>query len=93
MMLTFEQRTLRYGSRVFMSLTRDQVEVALNRIRPFLHADGGNIELLEVVGNSVHVKLMGACSGCPASAMTLRHGVERILREELPEFEELIAEF
>jgi Fe-S cluster biogenesis protein NfuA len=76
-----------------MSFTRDQVEETLNRIRPMLQADGGNIELLDIVGNSVHVKMVGACSGCPASAMTLRHGVERILRQELPEFEELIAEF
>jgi Fe-S cluster biogenesis protein NfuA len=76
-----------------MSFTRDQVEEALNRIRPMLQADGGNIELLDIVGNSVHVKMIGACSGCPASAMTLRHGVERILRQELSEFEELIAEF
>jgi Fe-S cluster biogenesis protein NfuA len=76
-----------------MSFTRDQVEEALNRIRPMLQVDGGNIELLDIVGNSVHVKMIGACSGCPASAMTLRHGVERILRQELSEFEELIAEF
>jgi Fe-S cluster biogenesis protein NfuA len=56
-----------------------------------LQADGGNIELVAVEGNSVKVKLQGACHGCPGAAMTLRYGVERILRENLAEFEQLIV--
>jgi Fe-S cluster biogenesis protein NfuA len=74
-----------------MALIREKVEESLNRIRPFLEADGGNIELIDVVENSVKVKLQGACHGCPGAAMTLRFGVERILREDLPEFESLIV--
>ena len=73
-----------------MALTREQVEEALERIRPMLQADGGNIDLIAVEGNSVKVKLQGACCGCPGAAMTLRYGVERILRENLAEFEQLI---
>jgi Fe-S cluster biogenesis protein NfuA len=74
-----------------MPLTKETVEESLNRIRPMLQADGGNVELVEVEGNSVKVRLRGACSGCPGAAMTLRYGVERILREDLAEFEKLIV--
>jgi Fe-S cluster biogenesis protein NfuA len=74
-----------------MALIREKVEESLSRIRPFLEADGGNIELVDVVENSVKVKLRGACHGCPGATMTLRFGVERILREDLPEFESLIV--
>jgi Fe-S cluster biogenesis protein NfuA len=75
------------------TMTSEQIETALDRIRPYLRADGGNVELLEVVGNSIRVKLTGACHGCPASMMTLRHGIERILREEFPELESVMADF
>jgi Fe-S cluster biogenesis protein NfuA len=74
-----------------MPLMREKVEEALSRIRPMLQADGGNVELVEVEGNSVKVRLKGACCGCPGAAMTLRYGVERILKEDLPEFEQLIV--
>jgi Fe-S cluster biogenesis protein NfuA len=74
-----------------MPLTKETVEESLNRIRPMLQADGGNVELVEVEGNCVKVRLKGACSGCPGAAMTLRYGVERILREDLAEFEKLIV--
>ncbi len=74
-----------------MPLTLEKVEESLGRIRPMLQADGGNVELLGVEGNSVKVRLKGACCGCPGAAMTLRYGVERILREDLPEFEQLIV--
>ena len=53
--------------------------------------DGGNIELIEVKDNKVYVKLLGACGGCPSAMMTLHYGVERILKEEFPELEALIA--
>jgi len=74
-------------------VTSEQIETALDRIRPYLRSDGGNVELLEVAGNSVKIKLVGACHGCPGSMMTLRHGIERILREKFPDLEEVIAEF
>jgi Fe-S cluster biogenesis protein NfuA len=74
-----------------MPLMLEKVEESLGRIRPMLQADGGNVELVGVEGNSVKVRLKGACCGCPGAAMTLRYGVERILKEDLPEFEQLIV--
>jgi Fe-S cluster biogenesis protein NfuA len=65
------------------------VESVLNRVRPFLQADGGDIELLAVNGNSADVRLTGMCSGCPSAHMTLHVGVETAIREEIPEFETL----
>jgi len=65
---------------------REKVEEALKLIRPALQADGGNVELVEVTDDGVvKVRLTGACSGCPMSQMTLRSGVERIIREQVPE--------
>ena len=68
-------------------ITRERVEAVLERVRPFLQADGGDIELLDITGNSADVKLTGMCAGCPSAHMTLYLGVETALREELPEFE------
>jgi Fe-S cluster biogenesis protein NfuA len=70
-------------------VTRERVESVLERVRPFLQADGGDIELLEVQGNSARVRLTGMCAGCPSAHMTLYMGVEMALREEIREFEEL----
>ena len=70
-------------------VTRERVEAVLNRVRPFIQADGGDIELVEVTGNSADVKLTGMCAGCPSAHMTLYLGVETALREEIPEFESL----
>ena len=70
-------------------VTRERVEAVLERVRPFLQADGGDIELLEVQGNSAKVRLTGMCAGCPSAHMTLYMGVEMALREEIKEFEEL----
>ena len=70
-------------------VTRERVEAVLARIRPFMQADGGDIELLDIVGNSADVKLTGMCAGCPSAHMTLYLGVETALREEIPEFENL----
>ena len=70
-------------------VNRERVEAVLERVRPFLQADGGDIELLEVQGNSAKVRLTGMCSGCPSAHMTLYMGVEMALREEIREFEEL----
>lgn len=71
---------------------KEQVEAALEEIRPMLQRDGGNIELVEVKDNGqVLVKLQGACAGCPGAAMTLKMGVERILRERVPEVTEVVS--
>jgi len=70
-------------------MTRERVEAVLERVRPFMRADGGDIELVAVTGNSADVKLTGMCAGCPSAHMTLYLGVEMALREEIPEFETL----
>ena len=70
---------------------KDRVEKALDKIRPALEADGGNVELVDVNEETgiVKVKLVGACGSCPMSQMTLRMGVERVLKEEIPEIVEV----
>ena len=70
-------------------VSKERVEAVLARVRPFMQADGGDIELIEVTGNSAGVKLTGMCAGCPSAHMTLYLGVETALREEIPEFETL----
>jgi Fe-S cluster biogenesis protein NfuA len=70
-------------------VTRERVEAVLARVRPFMQADGGDIELVDVSGNSADVKLTGMCAGCPSAHMTLYLGVETALREEIPEFDTL----
>jgi len=67
-------------------LTRENVEAVLKRIRPFMQADGGGIELIDVGEHSAGVRLTGMCAGCPSSHMTLHVGVESAMREALPEF-------
>jgi Fe-S cluster biogenesis protein NfuA len=64
---------------------RERVEKALEKIRPALQADGGDIELIDVTDGVVKVKLTGACGGCPMSQMTLKMGVERTLKQQVPE--------
>ena len=64
---------------------REKVEAALNRIRPILLADGGNVELVDVKEGMVRLKLTGACSGCPMATMTLKHGIERALEKKVAE--------
>ncbi|MCK4395356.1 NifU family protein [candidate division WOR-3 bacterium] len=71
---------------------KEKVEAALEKIRPSLQADGGNVELVEVTEDGVvKVKLIGACSGCPMSQMTLKAGIERMLKEEVPEVKEVVS--
>ena len=70
-------------------ITKERIEAVLSRVRPFLQADGGDIEVVDVQGNSADVKLTGMCAGCPSAHMTLYLGVETALRDELPEFESL----
>jgi Fe-S cluster biogenesis protein NfuA len=70
-------------------ITRERVEAVLDRVRPFMQADGGDIVLLDISGNSADVRLTGMCAGCPSAHMTLYLGVETALREEIPEFDTL----
>ena len=70
---------------------QDKVTEALNKIRPQLMRDGGDVELVEVNDGTVKVKLTGACAGCPMSTMTLKMGIEKVLRQEIPEIKEVVA--
>jgi Fe-S cluster biogenesis protein NfuA len=71
---------------------KEKVEKALAKIRPMLAADGGDVNLVEVTDNGVvKLKLTGACGSCPMSQMTLKMGIERLLKEEVPEIKEVIA--
>jgi Fe-S cluster biogenesis protein NfuA len=70
-------------------MSREHVESVLDRIRPLMQADGGDIELVNVDGNTARVRLMGMCSGCPSAHLTLYMGIETALRQEIKEFEEL----
>ena len=70
---------------------QEKVEEVLDKIRPALIKDGGNVELVEVNNGTVKLKLVRACAGCPMSTMTLKMGIERILKQEIPEIEEVVA--
>jgi Fe-S cluster biogenesis protein NfuA len=70
-------------------MTKERVDAVLGRIRPFMQADGGDIEVVDVHGNCAEVRLTGMCAGCPSAHMTLYLGVETALRDEIPEFETL----
>jgi len=71
---------------------KEKVEKALDKVRPMLQADGGNVELVEVTDDGVvKLKLKGACGCCPMSQMTLKNGIERILKQEVPEIKEVVA--
>jgi len=74
---------------VSAGMTKERVEAVLGRVRPFMQADGGDIEVVSVTGNSADVRLTGMCAGCPSAHMTLYLGVETALREEIPEFDTL----
>lgn len=65
---------------------RERIEAALEKVRPALQADGGDVELVEVTDDGiVKVRLQGACKGCPMSQMTLKNGIERFILKEVPE--------
>ena len=70
---------------------REDVEKALQKIRPALQADGGDIELVDVADGVVKVKLTGACGGCPMSQMTLQMGIERVLKQQVPTVKQVVA--
>jgi Fe-S cluster biogenesis protein NfuA len=63
---------------------QDQVRKVLDKIRPSLQADGGDVELVDIVDGIVKVRLKGACAGCPMSQMTLKNGIEKFLKREVP---------
>jgi Fe-S cluster biogenesis protein NfuA len=60
----------------------DQVQAVLDRIRPAIQADGGDVELVNIQKNIAHIRFHGACHGCPSSTMTLQHGIERTIRDK-----------
>ncbi|MFP3929134.1 MAG: NifU family protein [Desulfobacteraceae bacterium] len=72
---------------------KERVQEALNKVRPSLQADGGDVELVDVdeEGGLVKVRLQGACAGCPMSQMTLKNGIERILKQNVPEVQRVDA--
>lgn len=72
-----------------LELTPTNVESVLDELRPYLMADGGNVELVELDGPVVRLRLQGACGSCPSSTMTLKMGIERKLRESIPDILEV----
>lgn len=70
----------------------NNINTAIEEIRPYLKADGGNVELVDLEpDNTVKVRLMGACDGCPFSMMTLKAGIEQAIRKKFPQLKELVA--
>ena len=70
---------------------REKVQAALEKVRPALLADGGDVQLIDVKDGVVTLKLTGACGGCPMATMTLRNGIERVLKEQVPEVKKVVA--
>jgi Fe-S cluster biogenesis protein NfuA len=74
------------------NILRNKVEEALNSIRPYLEADGGNVELIDIsVDNVVHVELIGACKTCSMSMMTMKAGIEETIKRSVPEIKSVIS--
>jgi len=69
---------------------QDKVKDVLDKVRPYLVRDGGDVELVAVDGGTVKVRLTGHCAGCPHSTMTLKNGIEKILKQEIPEVTEVV---
>jgi Fe-S cluster biogenesis protein NfuA len=72
-------------------MMKEKVQAVIDKIRPALQADGGDVELVEVENGIVKVRLQGACVGCPMSQMTLKQGIERLIKQEIPEIESVEA--
>ena len=73
-------------------ITNEAVEAVLKKVRPSIQADGGDVELVNIrEDNVVEVRLKGACNGCPMATLTLKAGIERIIKEEIPEVKEVIS--
>jgi Fe-S cluster biogenesis protein NfuA len=75
-----------------VTIMREKVKAILDDVRPALQADGGDVELIDVDDQGVvKVRLQGACSGCPMASMTLKNGIERALKEAIPQVKEVVA--
>ncbi|MFW5998528.1 MAG: NifU family protein [Halanaerobiaceae bacterium] len=73
-------------------MEKNEVQEVINKVRPGLQADGGDVELVNITDDGiVEVKLKGACNGCPMATLTIKNGIERVLKEELPEVKEVKA--
>ncbi len=73
-------------------ISKEKVQEVINRVRPSLQADGGDVELINVrEDNVVEVRLQGACGSCPMATLTLKAGIERVMKEEIPEVKEVIS--
>jgi Fe-S cluster biogenesis protein NfuA len=73
-------------------IMKEKVQKAIDKIRPNLQADGGDVQLIDVTDDGiVKVKLLGACHGCPMAQMTLKNGIESFLKKEIPEVREVIS--
>jgi len=72
-------------------MSKEDIERVLEEIKPYLQADGGDVELVSVEEGVVKVRFLGGCSGCPFRAITLKTGIERYLKEKLPEVKEVIS--
>jgi len=70
---------------------REKIQAALEQVRPALLADGGDVQLIDVKDGVVTLRLTGACGGCPMASMTLKDGIERVLKEQVPEIKEVVA--
>jgi len=70
---------------------KTDVEMVLEKIRPALQADGGDVELVDVEGGVVKVRLTGACGGCPMASITLKNGIEALLKKEIPSVDQVIS--
>ncbi len=72
-------------------INREQVEAVLNKIRPAIQSDGGDVDLINIrEDNVIEVRLKGACGTCPMATLTLKAGIERVMKEEIPEVVEVI---
>ena len=76
-----------------MATVREKVEKVLEKIRPYIQSDGGDIELVDVHEDTgiVEVRLSGACDGCPSATATLKGGVERMVKQDVPEINEVVT--
>lgn len=72
-------------------MDKEKIQDAIDKIRPALQADGGNVELVGIEDKTIKVRLTGACGGCPMSQMTLKQGIEKVIKEAIPEVEEVVA--
>ncbi len=72
-------------------MMQDKVTDVVEKILPILMMFGGNVELIEANGGAIKVRFTGACAGCPMSTMTLKMGIEKILKQEIPEVKEVVA--